>query len=378
MDMLRIVLALLIAIGIPGIFLLLIYFLDFYATRTFHLVVLCFLWGAIGALGLSYLINTYVSISLLIELRWDYILLYIAFAPVAEEIFKAVPLFFVSRHPKFTYFVDGAIYGFASGIGFSIVESFLYIFLYPHLAIAMATVRGISTCLMHGTTSALVGAAVGRFRSWRRARWRSMVIVGWVGAVLIHTLFNVVAVAIPSAAWGMLGAAFIGLGGLAATTLYIFLGLDEQHQWLAESLDQKMVDLVKADLTAEEQEWLAEMLDREAGITVAEVRASQAYDAIDDILEPIAAQFPHKAELMKRIVLQRAQVGIKRRILEKTVNPMAIKLLTEEIARLEENTRQLRKEAGPRAIAYLSCVYNRADEEVGVCFEDMLTNTESP
>ena len=53
MSAIQILLAGLIAIGIPSIFLLIIYTLDLYASRTFRLVMICFLRGAIGGLGLA-------------------------------------------------------------------------------------------------------------------------------------------------------------------------------------------------------------------------------------------------------------------------------------------------------------------------------------
>jgi hypothetical protein len=53
-DVARSLLAAVIAVGIPLLFLLLIYALDLYASSTFWLVVVCFAWGAIGGAGLSY------------------------------------------------------------------------------------------------------------------------------------------------------------------------------------------------------------------------------------------------------------------------------------------------------------------------------------
>jgi RsiW-degrading membrane proteinase PrsW (M82 family) len=170
--------AVLIAVGIPSTFLLIVYTLDLYASRTFHLVMLCFGWGGIGGLGLSYVFNTYAAIPLIQRLSLDYLFLYVVFAPVAEEIVKSLSLFYVSRRPEFTYFVDGAIYGFAAGIGFSITESFLYIGFRPHRGIPLMLVRAFSVCLMHGTAAGLVGAAVGRSRFQKRAGRRLAVFGG--------------------------------------------------------------------------------------------------------------------------------------------------------------------------------------------------------
>ncbi len=129
MSLLQTILAVLIAAGTPAAFLLIIYTLDLYASRTFRLVVLCFGWGAVGAFGLSYLLNTHVGLPLgrALGATNPYLLLTVAIAPVIEETAKSLSLFYVSRRSEFTYFVDGAIYGFAAGIGFSIIENFLYL-----------------------------------------------------------------------------------------------------------------------------------------------------------------------------------------------------------------------------------------------------------
>ena len=75
-------LALLLAAGIPAIFLLIIYTQDLYASRTFRLVLLCFAWGALGGVGLSFLFNTYVAYPTIRKLGWDMLLLYVVFAPI--------------------------------------------------------------------------------------------------------------------------------------------------------------------------------------------------------------------------------------------------------------------------------------------------------
>jgi RsiW-degrading membrane proteinase PrsW (M82 family) len=376
MELFQIVLAIWIAAGIPAVFLLLIYMLDLYASRTFRLVALCFAWGTVGGVGLAYLINTYVSIPLIEELRLDYLLLYLAFAPVVEEVVKSLPVFYVSRRPAFTYFVDGATYGFASGIGFSITENFLYMFRYPEVAIPLVLVRAFSTCLMHGAATAMVGAAVGFFRLSRSAHRRLMTVGGGIAAIVVHALFNGFVVLLPvHGSEGALAAVGIGLSGFALTIFFIFLGLREQQKWLAESLDEHMVDLLNAELTPQEQAWLTETLDQQAGVSVAEVRASQAYEMLEDILDPIYRQFPRQAEQMEHIVLQQAQIGIKRRLWE-DVDDAGVKMqLGHEIARLEEDIKRLRKEAGLGAMAYLKCVFDPRNPEVGTCLEELVSCT---
>ncbi len=338
MTPLQIVLASVFAIAIPAVFLLIIYTLDLYASRTFWLVILCFAWGGIGGIGLAYMFNTYVAVPLIRNQGWDSTLLYVVFAPIAEEILKSLVLFYVSRRSEFTYFVDGAIYGFASGIGFSIAENFFYIFYFPTAGIALPLVRSFSVCLMHGAASGLVGAAVGRFRFQKRSGRGLAMLGGWGAAILLHAFFNSVA----KTYWlsDLAGEAAVvpvqvglGLAGVGLIALFISLGLREQRQWFAETLDRKM------------------------GVTGAEVRAALAYSSIDDVLEPIVEQFPAQAEQVSALLLRQAQMGIKRKVQQQLDDPKLREEIGEEIAELQTEMEKLRKEIGPYVMTFVRAVF---------------------
>jgi RsiW-degrading membrane proteinase PrsW (M82 family) len=291
------ILAVAIAAGIPALFLLLIYTLDLYASRAFRLVVLCFGWGAVGAFGLAYLINTYIGLPLGRALKVDpQLFLVIAFAPVIEEIAKSLSLFYVSRRSEFTYFVDGAIYGFAAGIGFSIIENFLYLSMNSGLGIALALTRAFSTCLMHGTAASLVGTVVGRFRFRRQSGRRLALFGGWAAAILLHAFFN----------------------------------------------------------------------------------GAQAYGNLDEVLKPIAQQFPQKAEQVEALLLQQAQMGIKCRVEQRLDDPQLKERLTQEIAQLRADMERLRKEIGPYVMAYIRSVFPEGALDVWARLEMIAAHTGPP
>jgi len=348
-----VVLAAPIAIGVPAAFLFLIYTLDLYASRTFRLVVLCFGWGAVGAFGLSYLINSYVGLPLLS--RWladPQAALVVGFAPVVEELAKALVLIYVSRRPEFTYFVDGAIYGFASGIGFSIVENFLYLSANPGGGIALALARAFSTCLMHGAAAGLVGAAVGRFR-FRRGSSRTVAQAGgWGAAVLLHALFNgTVHTGAQAGTGALLLPVAIGVAGVGVLVLFVFLGLQEERRWLAETLDRKV------------------------GVTAAEVRAAQALGDLEEVLQPIAAQFPRKAEEVERLVLLQAQIGIKRKVLQRTEDPRLREQLEQSIAEMHREMERLRKAVGLYVMSYLRAVFPEGAMDIWSRMEQLIPAT---
>jgi RsiW-degrading membrane proteinase PrsW (M82 family) len=332
------VLAVVFAVAIPAVFLLIIYTLDLYASRTFGLVMLCFAWGGVGGVGLSFLFNTYVALPFIDNRGWDRVLLFVAFAPVAEEIFKSLSLFYVSRRKEFTYFVDGAIYGFAAGIGFSIAENILYLQYYPDQGIALSLVRSFSVCLMHGAAAGLVGAAVGRFRFRKRSGRGLAMLAGWGAAILLHAFFNSIAKTnwvIDLIGDGALVPLQVGVGlaGVGLIALFITLGLREQRQWFAETLDRRM------------------------GVTGAEVRAAQSYGSISEVLEPIAEQFPDQAEQVEALLLRQAQMGIKRKVQQQLDDDKLEKQIGQEIEQLQEEMERLRKEIGPYVMTFVRAVF---------------------
>ncbi len=336
MNLLQTVLAVLIAAGTPAAFLLLIYTLDLYASRTFRLVVLCFGWGAVGAFGLSYLLNTYVGLPLgrALGATNPYLLLTVAIAPVIEETAKSLSLFYVSRRSEFTYFVDGAIYGFAVGIGFSIIENFLYLSQNPGMGIPLALIRSFSTCLMHGTASGLVGAAVGRFRFRRRSGQGLGMAGGWLAAILLHAFFNGISRA-PALSESLttIVAVGIGLAGVGLIGFFINLGLQEERQWLAETLD------------------------RQVGVTAAESRMVQSYASLDEFLQPIIKQFPREAEQVEAFLLRQAQLGIKRKVQQRVSDPKLQEQLGQEIAQLQAEMNQIRRDVGVYVMSYVRSVF---------------------
>ncbi|HOT90206.1 MAG TPA: PrsW family glutamic-type intramembrane protease [Anaerolineae bacterium] len=327
-------LAILLAAGIPAIFLLIIYTQDLYASRTFRLVLLCFAWGAFGGVGLAFLFNSYVAYPTIMKHGWNILLLYVLFAPIAEELTKSLGLLYVSRRPEFTYFVDGAIYGFASGIGFSIVENFIYLSRNPRMGVAMAVSRAFSTCLMHGTAAGLVGVAIGRVRFQQRGGKSLGLLGGWLAAMTLHAAFNgVVQSGVLSLTLESIVPIGIGFAGVGLIAYVIALGLREQKQWLADTLDRKV------------------------GVSGAEMRAAQAYSSLEELLEPITRQFPQKTEQVMNLVLRQAQLGIRRKVQEKLTDPKQKEQLAQEIAQMQAEMEQLRKAIGPYVMTYVRAVF---------------------
>ena len=186
-----------IAILLPLGFLYLIYSQDLFGQGKFKFVLLAFGWGLAafgGAYGLATLIEWRLTIHFGSKIEaglWLVLWLPVLIAPITEEILKSLAIVTFLRK-RITYFVDGAIYGFAGGIAFSVLENILYLARESRSGtlILIAILRVFSTCLMHGAAAALVGVAIGRLRYGRGAGRALSAVLGWVLAIGLHMGFN--------------------------------------------------------------------------------------------------------------------------------------------------------------------------------------------
>lgn len=282
------IIALLIATIVPLIFLYVIYKLDLYGTGSFRIVLVCFAWGMV-AFALAYFINRGFLSAGLITL--DTLRQY--FAPVAEEILKALILIYLVRRPNFTYFVDGAIYGFSIGIGFAIVENYSYVLGNATSMLGVAIGRVLSTNLMHASASALIGIAVGYARFQRSWRFLFSLLAGLLLALALHVGFNNLVTRV-SSGWLLLYAAVVGFGSAGIIALAIKRGLAEERTWIEETLGEA---------------------DR---VTKGEAAVVHRIADMREILAPLAKRFgPEKASQIERFLMLQARLGILRKTLEK-------------------------------------------------------------
>src|SRR5574341_535798 len=225
------ILALAVATLVPAVVLYLIYSQDLYENREKWTVLACFIWGTVAfalAYGLSKVVFGY---GLATRELWVQFM-----APVAEELLKALVLIYLVRRPQFTYFVDGAIYGFAAGMGFAIVENWSYVSSFQAGGLSVAVGRVISTNLIHATSCALVGIALGYARFQRHSGRILLMLLGLALGMTVHISFNNlvsrglsgVLLIVLAASMGILGAGFI--------VFMIKRGLAEQKVWIEEKL----------------------------------------------------------------------------------------------------------------------------------------------
>jgi protease PrsW len=111
-------------------------------------------------------------------------------APIVEEALKASYLFSLFSRRRIGFMVDGAIYGFAIGAGFSVVENIFYLETVSSVNPLLWVVRGFGTAIMHGGVCAMVGVLARSLLDRYPDRHLPAFLPGLLVAVIVHSLFN--------------------------------------------------------------------------------------------------------------------------------------------------------------------------------------------
>ena len=311
----------------------------------YRIVILSFVWGTAAYFMAVQANNALIGAGILSRdqlLRFG--------APVVEEILKGSFLLYMVRRPKFTYFVDGAIYGFAAGIGFAVLENFEYIFGHADVALTLALSRVLSTNLIHGAACGLLGIAFGLTRV-ERSRLRRWLIpaAGLLLAMSLHSGFNNMV----NDGFALAFAFVAGLG--AATVIYgaIRRGLHEEKGWIEESLG---------------------MADR---VTTNEAAIVNRFEKIDKYLEPIADRFGNDAAKRAEEFLSiQALLGIKRKTLGLIQDPKTLAAIEAEMADLRSKMDAARRAVGVYVMLYLRNIYPEDGSPVFALLQQRLAGTD--
>jgi len=152
--------------------------LDSYKLVRLRSVVAAVLAGMLIA-GTAYLLNGW----LLQRFEFQFYTRYVS--PLLEEALKALVIVALIRAHRIGFLVDAAIFGFAVGAGFAVVENLDYLSLVPHAGLGTWLVRGFGTAIMHGGATAIFGVAsvalLGRSYAY---------LPGFGLAAVLHSLFN--------------------------------------------------------------------------------------------------------------------------------------------------------------------------------------------
>ncbi len=136
---------------LPAIlFLAFLFLLDNFNLVRVKTLLFCLILG-IACAALGYYINTFIA-------KWldvDYTFLSRYIGPVIEETLKASVIVFLIFRKRIGFIVDGAVYGFAIGTGFSLLENIYFLLNSPpEYNILIWIIRGFGTAIMHGGCTA--------------------------------------------------------------------------------------------------------------------------------------------------------------------------------------------------------------------------------
>jgi len=185
------------------LYLAVIWWLDRYEREPIWLVALVFLWGAVGGIFFGAVISMIftVPVNIVMGAHAAQVAGAVFIAPVIEEITKGVIILMIVWNRNFDNATDGFVYGAASGLGFAMVENFLYFSLGalsgdPAQWFGVVFLRTLFTAPMHALASSCFGAMVGYAKFQRSAvAWVLYPIVGLGLAMTIHFLWNLFAIA---------------------------------------------------------------------------------------------------------------------------------------------------------------------------------------
>ena len=185
------------------IYLGVIWWLDRYEREPLWLVALVFLWGAVGGVLLGAFISLVftIPVNLALGAHAAGIAGAVFIAPIIEETTKGLVILMIVWNRNFDNATDGFVYGAASGLGFAMVENFMYFSIGavtgdPGQWFGIVFLRTLFTAPMHALSSSCFGAMVGYAKFQRRAvTWVLYPIIGLGLGMTIHFLWNLFAIA---------------------------------------------------------------------------------------------------------------------------------------------------------------------------------------
>jgi RsiW-degrading membrane proteinase PrsW (M82 family) len=117
-----------------------------------------------------------------------------AVSPWIEETLKALILVYLVRTRRVGMLVDAAIFGFAIGTGFAVVENLFYLAHRPDAPLALHVVRGFGTAIMHGGATCIFAMVSVALADRRPDGFASVFLPGLAAAVALHAGFNLLLV----------------------------------------------------------------------------------------------------------------------------------------------------------------------------------------
>lgn len=230
-------------------YVLLIWWADRYEKEPFTLLAVAFIWGALPAVILAFILEALFSAPLSLVAASADLVSSNFVAPVVEETVKALALMllYLLFRAEFDDVLDGIVYGALIGFGFGMTENIAY-FLRSFVSggwgkwAITVFVRSTLFGLTHAFYTAIVGAAFGYARLATGSRQRRWIpIAGLTVAIVFHAIHNSTLTLSPrSPLLGLIVALTSDWGGILLVVALIILAWRKEASWIASELAEEV------------------------------------------------------------------------------------------------------------------------------------------
>jgi len=243
------------------------------------------------------------------------------------------------RRADTSSFVDGAIYGFASGVGFAIAENMLYLSRVDmDTGVIVGTVRAFTASVLHGSTTAIVGMVLAGLPLAGLNRHPLVAwVIGLAVAIACHAAYNnTVFHTFVFGQTGLLVTSSIAVATLVVATTGVFWGLRRERHRLRKSLGMNV------------------------GVSKGEAMLVQRIEDLDDMLAPIEERYGEvKREQVANALLLGAQLAMKQDLLRKTRDPELRAELAPQVTELKRDLKQARSDVGLYIMSHVRSIVGK-------------------
>lgn len=225
------------------------WWLDRYEKEPWWLLGLTFLWGAVPAIIFALMAEILLDIPIraIVTGEGAAIVSAVVVAPVAEELFKAIPLLaiFIIHPREFDGLMDGLLYGALVGFGFAMTENvFYYAGAFTDGGLGdfavVVFLRAVIFGLNHALFSSMFGLGLGfaRYAGNAVVRWMAP-LVGLLLAILLHGIHNFF-VSVESTLFVIsLGSDWLGV---LLWLMLVYLAGRQEARWIRQELANEVRD----------------------------------------------------------------------------------------------------------------------------------------
>jgi RsiW-degrading membrane proteinase PrsW (M82 family) len=217
------------------VFLATLVFLDSYKLVRFRAIAFGIGVGCLGG-GVAFVINGLVlDATAMSEVAYRHY-----GAPVTEELVKGLYMIYLVRSKRIGFMVDAAIYGFAIGAGFSLVENIYYVDAVRDTNLLIWVIRGFGTAIVHGGSTAILGILFKNLSDRPGAGLVKAFLPGLILAMALHSFYN-------HFFFGPVNSTFVIIVLLPAVMIVVFQQSENAlRQWLGVGFDsdQELLEML--------------------------------------------------------------------------------------------------------------------------------------